>query len=180
MLERLARPAHSDSRNRKHCASNQILHASPRPHSLNLRDVCRPGEPGRGNAWSGAEENLFVANPDSSSKKENHFDCHEKEIADAHAKSVVVSEEKTFAGSEGRRIPATIAELFSEKETHTREGRGNAKPVTFFIAAQKESVPNTARVARGIGFAKSERERFAPSKEKRFANPVAVGNACAF
>src|SRR5258708_9601339 len=95
--ERLLRLSNSDSRNRKHSASNQILHASPRSDSNSVHMFCRSGERcGRANFWSGAQENLFHAHAHAAPKKEKRH-CDKKEITDANTNSV--AEEKEIANA---------------------------------------------------------------------------------
>jgi len=82
---------------------------------------CRSGERcGRANFWSGAQENLFHADPNPAPKKEKRH-CDKKEITDANTNSV--AEEKTFAATEGRGIANAVADFFSEKETNPGSGR---------------------------------------------------------
>src|SRR5438067_4965349 len=94
--ERLLRLANSDSRNPKHSASNQILHASPRFHFDGVHLHCRSREQcGRADSWSGTEKDFFHADANAASEEEsgNH---DEKEIADANTVADFFAKEKTF------------------------------------------------------------------------------------
>src|SRR2546423_1874389 len=156
MLERLVRLAHSDSRNCKHSASNQILHASSNSDSVHVYLHRRFGERcGGAIVWTNTEENLFHADANPASQKENRY-CGKKEIADANTNSV--AEEKIFAHSEARGAGYANADNIAEKETNTDSGGRNADADSEeekdfadafthrFASPEKEGIANSGAV----------------------------------
>jgi len=146
MLERLARPANSNSRNCKRSASNQILHASP---SFNLFDLrlhrCSGERCGGANSWTNTEENLFHAHADSASQKEDCY-CGKKEIADADTNSL----KKVI--SVGERIADSIANGVPEEKEKAFARRGgiagsNAKENKSFANAVARCIPSSEEKA---------------------------------
>jgi hypothetical protein len=145
MLERLARPANSNSRNCKRSASNQILHASP---SFNLFDLrlqrCSGERCGRANSWTNAEKNLFYADADSASQKENCYGG-KKEIADANTNSY----KKTIAIREGTTY-SVAHRIAEEKEAFAYAGGiagSNAKENKSFANAVARYIPSSKEKA---------------------------------
>lgn len=170
---------YSDSRNRKHLASNQVLHASAHLY-FPYRDCrrCFDERCGRAVVRRHAQEDLRHSDTDAAPEEDRH---HEKEIADPNSNAFekiftssqggvtrsigfAVAEKKTFAC--WRRVADPITECFSKEETNARSG-SIANGVTYDFAAPKEKTFANAKSHRK-SLANASSECLPTSQEEGF------------
>jgi hypothetical protein len=187
---------YSDSRNRKHLASNQVLHAPAHLHFPYCdRRRCFDERCGRAVVRRLAPEDLRHSDTDAAPEEDGHY---EKEIADPNSNAVekiftssqgsitrsigfAVAEEKTFAC--WRRVAGPVTECFSKEEANARGG-SIANGVTHDFAAPKEkSFANTKSHRKSLANARSQclptsqEEGFTQSDRIRISVAHAVGIA---
>ena len=116
----------------------------------------------RANSRASAQENFRNADTDATPQKEiNNLVGSEEEVADSNPISDFIAEEETFASTEGRGITDSDTDFFSEKETNPGDGRRIA--IAHCVAEKEKG-----------SIANSDRNAFAASKEKAFADAPAV------
>jgi hypothetical protein len=125
-------------------------------HFANMHDLCHHGESGSGAFFgAGAQEDFFHTNANPEASKKERRVCGKKEITNTGSKS------KESLNTSRGRIAFSIANLFTEKEAHTFNGRGIA-------LAQFEKEKN---------FAVADAEHVITPKEENFAVAPAFRNA---
>jgi hypothetical protein len=184
---------YSDSRNRKHLASNQVIHASARLYfPYRDRHRCFDERCGRAVVRRHAQEDLRHSDTDAAPEG-----GAEKEIADPnsnafekiftssqggvnHSIGFAVTEEKTFAC--WRRVAGPITECFSKKETNARGGSITNGVPHNFAAPKEKSFANAKSHRKSLANASSEwlltsQEGFTQSYRIRISVAHAVGIA---